>query len=610
MKTLILLICALVVVLGPGPVLAQPTRVWQRTYNYPFAVGETLTRLSPSRLLGVGGQRSGTGDTVDYATRLSFYTNNGDTVRTFRHYCRRQIASQLIFPAFFSYYGVACTRNGQFLLNGNRSRSRVGVLVPAESFLSRVDSLGNILWTRYYTFMGQTADGRLIGLPNDGAIALGAIARSSAPLAPVVVLSQLDSLGNVGWQRIIGRSYSTVKQIATLPDGTYALAGYEERVMPGTNTTREDGWLVRITASGDTLGGRYFGTAAQYDTWRDVRATPHNGLLLTGIIGTGSNQEQGVLMELDSLGQVRWQQRIPSTFGPTTPNCVLLDGRPLLNGDVLVNGYRLIPGSVTRPQNTFQAVYRPNATGGATVVWERIMPVSANEPNSGSLDLSAAGELTLTGNVYAATPSAPFQPLSHLRLQFTERPYVPNLCQVPPQALLGYVPTAGGDSLRFVNLSSAGPQYAQLLRWRWDFGDGTHYDGPTPPPHRYAPGSGAGTAVRLTVTNNLGCTGSAVVFPLALATAAQRVLQAQLSVFPNPAGPGGGATVRLPGLRPQPPVAAELLNALGQAVWRGNWPANMLAQGAALPVADLATGVYTLRLRPQEGTVVKRLVVQ
>ena len=604
-------IYSLAVLLGTANAgLAQPTFIRQRVYTYPFAVGETLTRLSPSRLLGIGAQQRGIGDTIDRAARLCFYNNQDDTVGTIAHYRRRQIASQQLFPAFFSYTGLSRTHNGNFLLNGNHVRGSVnGVVVPAESFLSRVDSLGTIQWTRNYTFSGQPADGRLIGLPDDGAIALGAIARGSGPIfASVVVASQFDSLGNVGWQRIVGRSYSTVNRIATLPDGTYALAGYEARVMPGTNTTREDGWLIRITASGDTLGTRYFGTPAQYDTWQDVRATPHHGLLLTGVVGTGSTQEQGLVTQLDSLGQVQWQQRIPATLGSTTPNCVLLHGLPLLNGDVLVNGYRLVPGSLTQTQNTYQAVYRPNAAGGASAVWERITSTNANEPFSRNLDLSAAGELTISGNI--SPPANTFySPHSHLRLQLTERPYVPDLCQTPPQALFGYAPMPGGDSLRLTNLSSAGPRYAQLLRWRWNFGDGTRYDGPAPPPHRYPAGTAAATAVRLTVTNNLGCTSTTVVYPFALATAAQRALQAQLSVFPNPAL-AGAATVRLPGLRPQPAVTGELLNALGQVVRRGSWPAAALVvQGAVLDLAGLAPGIYTLRLRPQEGALVKRVVV-
>ena len=66
----------------------------------------------------------------------------------------------------------------------------------------------------------------------------------------------------------------------------------------------------------------------------------------------------------------------------------------------------------------------------------------------------------------------------------------------------------------------------------------------------------------------------------------------------------------LPGLRPQPPVPAELLDALGRAVRRAAWAPAALAQGAPLDTHGLAPGVYTLRLLPQEGALVKRLVVQ
>ena len=590
---------------------AQPTRLWQRNYAYPGYVRDNLIRLSPSRILGIGSLDL-PGDTTKYSACLRFYNNQGDTVRVISHRRSQRVTSQQLFPPYYAYGDAARTRNGEFLIAGRRSNGRVnGVAIPEGSFMTRVDSLGNIRWTQYFSFNGQPAGGYLIGTPDDGGIVVGAIVRQvSGPIfASIAIASRLDSLGNVSWQRTIGRPYSIVKRTATLPDGSYVLAGNEQRLMPGTGYVREDGWLIRLKANGDTLGTRYFGTPTQYEQWEDVRPAPHNGLLLAGNVGTGSTMVQGWLMQLDSLGQVAWQQRVPAAFTSTTPNCVFQHGRPLQGGEVLVSGYQLVPGDPDQPQATYQAVFRPNASGGATAVWERITPISANEPSNGSLDLSAAGEVTINGYTY----SGPTQYDSHslLRLQLAERPYQPNLCQTPPQALLGFAPTPAADSLRFVSLSTPGPQYAQLLRWRWDFGDGTFFDGPTPPPHHFPPGSPAATAVRLTVTNNLGCASTALAFPLALATAPQRALQARLSLFPNPTGPAGpGPTVRLPGLRPQPPVPTELCNALGQSLWRGRWPVAALAQGAPLDLTGLPPGVYALRLRPQEGALVKRLVVQ
>ncbi|WP_210515114.1 PKD domain-containing protein [Hymenobacter terricola] len=398
--------------------------------------------------------------------------------------------------------------------------------------------------------------------------------------------------------------------MAALSDGSYALAGYQERPYPGASYVQPDVWVLRITASGDTLRSRYYGGATDFETLRDLRPTPHGGLLLTTVksIGAGPNvYTKAWLMQLDSLGQVQWQHLLGPATGASAPSYDLSHGRPLADGSVLVSGYRNTGQYYTQQLTQYLALFRPAVGGVAQPVWERYTPSSGPdyEPNR-FLDLSPNGTLTLAGTFSDATQNNTFE---LTRLSSVGLPYEPNLCQTPPVAAFGYAPTPTGDSLRFVSLSTPGPPYAQFVRWRWDFGDGTHSDGPAPPPHHYAPGSGAATGVRLTVTNNLGCTSTAVVYPFALATAAQRLLQDRLSAFPNPAGTGG-ATVQLPGLRAQGPVAGELLNPLGQVVRRVSWPASQLAQSVRIDLNGLATGVYTLRLRPQEGALVKRLVIQ
>ncbi len=94
----------------------------------------------------------------------------------------------------------------------------------------------------------------------------------------------------------------------------------------------------------------------------------------------------------------------------------------------------------------------------------------------------------------------------------------------------------------------------------------------------------------------------------ALATAAPGLSAAEVALFPNPAH--ARFTVLLPGLGQATSVRAELLNALGQVVRR---------QAAALPAsgtqltfdaAELATGVYTLRLQAGTSSLAKRLVIE
>ena len=91
--------------------------------------------------------------------------------------------------------------------------------------------------------------------------------------------------------------------------------------------------------------------------------------------------------------------------------------------------------------------------------------------------------------------------------------------------------------------------------------------------------------------------------PSRVTSAGSARLQAQVSVYPNPAR--GTAYVRLPA-GPQP-ATVSVLNSLGQLVRTQRVAAGETA--AALPLAGLARGVYSVRVALPDGTVTKRLVV-
>jgi len=83
-------------------------------------------------------------------------------------------------------------------------------------------------------------------------------------------------------------------------------------------------------------------------------------------------------------------------------------------------------------------------------------------------------------------------------------------------------------------------------------------------------------------------------------------LAQQVALYPNPARTQ--VTVELPlGLRRQP-ATATLLDALGRVVHQQLLPPTLATH--PLPLAELATGVYSLRLTPDQGTVVKKLAVE
>jgi hypothetical protein len=93
----------------------------------------------------------------------------------------------------------------------------------------------------------------------------------------------------------------------------------------------------------------------------------------------------------------------------------------------------------------------------------------------------------------------------------------------------------------------------------------------------------------------------------ALATA-PALTAAQVALYPNPAH--ARFAVLMPGVAGAAAVRAELVNSLGQVVRRQ--AAALPASGATLTVetAELAAGVYTLRLQAGPTTLAKRVVIQ
>jgi hypothetical protein len=91
--------------------------------------------------------------------------------------------------------------------------------------------------------------------------------------------------------------------------------------------------------------------------------------------------------------------------------------------------------------------------------------------------------------------------------------------------------------------------------------------------------------------------------PLATVPAA---LAEQVALYPNPAKTQ--VAIELPLSLSRQPVTAALLDALGRVVRQQVLPASLATH--TLPLADLATGVYSLRLTTEKGTLVKKLVIE
>ncbi|WP_035559039.1 SBBP repeat-containing protein [Hymenobacter sp. IS2118] len=155
------------------------------------------------------------------------------------------------------------------------------------------------------------------------------------------------------------------------------------------------------------------------------------------------------------------------------------------------------------------------------------------------------------------------------------------------------VPTAGTYSLRAARLANlpAGTR-AVLL----DAHTGARIDLATQPSYSFSlSGTAAGSRFSLLLT------------PGRVLTTASAALGAQVLVYPNPAR--GAVSVELPASWRPLATSLTLLNPLGQRVRTQARPAGSPAT-VVFPLADLAPGLYLLRVATSQSSVTKRLTVE
>ena len=173
-----------------------------------------------------------------------------------------------------------------------------------------------------------------------------------------------------------------------------------------------------------------------------------------------------------------------------------------------------------------------------------------------------------------------------------------------PTLTFDYINTSGSDKIEVLLSTDGGttfgaPLFTQVVAANW-----TTYTVALPT-------ATATSVIRFRATGDNGTTDIGldnVNVRYATITATTNALTAAgVSVYPNPAHES--FTVLVPAVPGAPRVQAELLNALGQVVRTQS--AALPAAGAQLlvPTADLAAGVYTLRLRAGDATLAKRVVI-
>ncbi|HEY3295326.1 MAG TPA: carboxypeptidase regulatory-like domain-containing protein [bacterium] len=166
--------------------------------------------------------------------------------------------------------------------------------LPSSNFLiSRLSPAGAVVWTR--TFGGSSNDAAYscVELPDGNLVVAGGFGGNA------IQLMALSTSGDSLWSRAYANgTTSTVCDITLLHDGTIAVVG----TRLASDTVRSDLWLLKCTASGDTVWTRVFG-GSNSDIGYRISERPDRSLLMTGYSrSNGARDYDFWLLHTDSLG--------------------------------------------------------------------------------------------------------------------------------------------------------------------------------------------------------------------------------------------------------------------------------------------------------------------
>jgi len=202
--------------------------------------------------------------------------------------------------------------------------NRYVVWTGSSAMVTKFDAAGNSLWTKAIGGSGGLT--RSSGIVADAAGNTYAAGSTSESLSDQTnaglndaFVTKLDTLGNEVWTRLIGSSGNDFARAVALDQaGNVYVAGHTTGVLAGTaNGGREDAFLAKLDSAGNLLWIRQFGSAdgeAANGVGVDAAGNAYvGGSVIVTIEGIPIGDTDVFLAKYDSSGNQIWFQQFGST---------------------------------------------------------------------------------------------------------------------------------------------------------------------------------------------------------------------------------------------------------------------------------------------------------
>lgn len=196
-------------------------------------------------------------------------------------------------------------------------------------YIVKVDSIGNLLWTRTVGLFGGDFGESIVQTSDNGYLIAGLCDTMGG--GGKVYLIKLDSLGTMLWTKYIGGYFTdAANSIIQTKDKGFIMAGYSYSFGAGNG----DVYIIKLDSGyniswTETIGG------PKIDEGETIIQTKDDGYALAGFTASFGTDTDVYVIKLDSTGKIQWTKTIGGTSGDNEGESIIQDN----DGGYVIAGY-------------------------------------------------------------------------------------------------------------------------------------------------------------------------------------------------------------------------------------------------------------------------------